>query len=233
MDTILEFLEFAFSPGRLVGHLSYLLLIISMLMRSMTKLRIIAVSAGVVSAIYGYFWLNDPVTVFWETIFVLTNLVQLLILAWENKRALFSEDEQKFFDAAVPNIAKADAKRLLRIGEWCEAPAGDVLTREGETPTHLMFIATGAARIEKKQKIVGVCGHHDFVGEISFMKKQPATATAIVTNSIRYLRFERKKLQDLLDKEKEIRHALEISFSRNLVEKLIKSNEGHHVALEA
>lgn len=232
MDTIQEFVEFAFTPGRLVGHLSYLLLIISMLMRSMTKLRIIAVSAGAVSAIYGYFWLHDPVTVFWETIFVLTNLVQLLILAWENKRALFTDDEQKFVDAAVPAIEKADAKRLLKIGEWCDAPAGDVLTREGETPTHLMFIATGAVRIEKQQHIVGVCGHHDFVGEISFMKKQPATATAVVTNSARYLRFERERLQKLIDKEKEIRHALEMSFSRNLVEKLIKSNEANQTALE-
>ena len=225
MDAFQQFLEFAFSPGRLVGHLSYVLLILSMLMRTMTALRVIAVMAGVVSAIYGFFWLNDPVTVFWEVIFVLTNLVQLLILAWENKRASFSEDEQVFFDTAVPGVERAEAKRLLKAGEWCEAPAGEVLTNEGELASHLVFITVGAVRIEKAGSIVGVCGHHDFIGEISFMNNRPATATAIVTNSIRYLRFEREKLRKALDKNKDIRHAMETSFNRNLVEKLEKSNE--------
>lgn len=226
MEAFQEFLEFAFSPGRLVGHLSYILLIVSMLMRTMTRLRIIAVMAGLVSAIYGYFWLNDPVTVFWEVIFVTTNLVQLLLLAWGNKRALFSEEEQMFVTAAVPNVEKSMAKRLLKAGDWCDAAAGDVLTREGEIASHLTFIVTGAVRIEKAGRIVGVCGHHDFVGEISFMNDKPATATAIVANSIRYLSFEREKLRKIVDRDTEIRHALETSFNRNLVEKLIKSNEG-------
>ena len=225
MDTLVEFLEFAFSPGRLVGHLSYVLLILSMLMRTMTKLRIIAVFAGVVSAIYGYFWLNDPVTVFWEVIFVATNLIQLLILAWENKRASFTEDEQRFYDAAIPGLEKAHAKRLLKIGEWYNAPAGDVLTSESECPNYLMFIAGGAVTIEKGGMIVGVCGHHDFVGEISFMSSQPATATATVANSARILRFERGQLRKLLSKDRDIRQALENSFNRNLVDKLVKSNE--------
>jgi hypothetical protein len=225
MDSFEEILQYALSPGRLVGHLSYILLILSMLMRSMTRLRIIAVSAGLVSIIYGIFWLHDPVTVFWETIFVLTNLVQLLILAWENKRASFSEDEQKFFDVAVPKVEKAHAKRLLKIGEWCDAAIGDILVCEGKVASHLIFIAYGTARIEKDGHIVGVCGHHDFIGEISFMSNKPATATAIVTNSVRYLRLEREKLSRLLDKDKDIRYALETSFNRNLIDKLVKSNE--------
>ena len=77
-----------FSVGKLVGHLSYVLLVLSMMMRSMTWLRVIAVSAGLTSGAYGYFWLNDPVTVFWEAVFVLINLVQLLILAFENRKRL-------------------------------------------------------------------------------------------------------------------------------------------------
>ncbi len=226
MEYVQELLDYAFSPGRLVGHLSYVLLILSMLMRSMTRLRLIAISSGVVSIIYGIFWLHDPVTIFWESIFVATNLVQLLILAWENKRALFSEDEQKFFDVAVPNVEKAHAKRLLKIGKWCDAAVGETLISEGKVASHLIFIAYGTARIEAGGRMVGVCGHHDFIGEISFMSNRPATATAIVTNSVRYLCFERQSLTRLLDKDKEIRFALESSFNRNLVEKLVKSNEG-------
>ncbi|MEM7302452.1 MAG: cyclic nucleotide-binding domain-containing protein [Pseudomonadota bacterium] len=213
------------TPGKLVGHLSYMLLVLSMLMRTMTRLRIVAISAGVVSAIYGWFWLKDLVTVFWETVFVTTNLVQLMILAWENKRASFNKEEQRFVDVALKDVEKAHARRLLRRGKWQTAESGTVLIKEGDISSHLIFLTEGAVSIEKDSRIIAVCGHEDFLGEMSFMSGKPANATAVVANSVRYLSFERNTLQAALDRDKEVRHAIEASFNRNLAEKLSKSNE--------
>jgi len=230
MDFGAEIIEQFATPGKLVGHLSYVLLVLSMLMRSMKWLRAIAVSAGVVSAIYGYFWLKDFVTVFWEVVFVLTNLVQLLILEWENRRAKFSEDEARFIAAALPGVEKAHARRLLRLAKRTEFEAGAVLTTEGEKVEHLLFILEGAVRIDKGGAMVGVCGHDDFLGEIGFMLNTAATATAIVTNSVHCLSFEHDSLTKMLSRDNTLRHALESSFNRNLVDKLVKSNEGYRVA---
>ena len=41
------------TPGKLVGHLSYALLVASMLMRSMRRLRMVAIAAGLTSMAYG------------------------------------------------------------------------------------------------------------------------------------------------------------------------------------
>ena len=220
------------SPGKLVGHLSYALLVFSMLMRSIKWLRIIAISAGVVSAIYGYFWLKDFVTVFWEIVFVTVNLLQLLYLAWENQRARFSEDEEQFIKAALPTVEKAHARRLLKLATWEEFDVETQLTTEGEPIKRLLFILRGTVRIEKEGVLVGVCGHDDFLGEIGFMLEAPATATAIVANSARCLSFEREPLAKMLAKDNELRHALESSFNRNLVGKLVKSNDGRGAELQ-
>ena len=222
-----EFLieQFA-TPGKLVGHLSYMLLVASMLMRSMKWLRIIAISAGVVSAFYGYFWLKDFVTVFWEVVFVSTNLIQLLILEWENRRARFSEDEARFVKAAIPTVEKAHARRLLKLATWKDFEPGVELTIEGEPVKELLFILSGAVRVDKGGQMVGVCGHDDFLGEIGFMMGTGASATAVVANSVRCLSFEHGALKKMLGKDNGLRHALESSFNRNLVEKLVKSNEG-------
>ena len=214
------------TPGKLVGHLSYILLVASMMMRTMLWLRIIAISAGVVSALYGYFFLLDFVTVFWEVIFVSVNLIQLLILEIENRRAKFSEDEQKFIEAVVPQVEKAHAKRLLKLAKHVEYEAGSVLTEEGKPVERLLFLIRGAVRIDKEGSMVGVCGHDDFIGEIGFMLNTNATATSVVTNSARALSFDFEALHNLLAKHPDLRHALESSFNRNLVGKLVKSNEG-------
>ena len=226
MDWTEFFIEQFASPGKLVGHLSYMLLVASMMMRSMKWLRIIAVSAGVISAVYGYFWLKDFVTVFWEVVFVTTNLVQLLLLEWANKRAKFSEDEQRFVAEALPHVEKAHARNLLKLAEHKEFEPGAGLTKENSTVEQLIFILEGAVRIDKDEQMVGVCGRNDFLGEIGFMSGEGATATSVVCNAVRCLSFEREKLLKLLDRQPELRHSLEASFNRSLVSKLVKSNDG-------
>ncbi len=219
------FIEQFASPGKLVGHLSYVLLVVSKMMRSMKWLRMIAISAGVVSAFYGYFFLLDFVTVFWEIIFVSVNLIQLLLLELANRRARFSDDEQRFIKAALPRVEKAHAHRLLKLAKHTEFQAGEYLTTEGVPVEKLYFIIEGAVRIDKEGSMVGVCGHDDFIGEIGFMMDGTATATAVVTHSVRCLTFDYLPLKGMLDKEMGLRQSLESSFNRNLVGKLVKSNE--------
>ena len=226
MDWETYLIEQFATPGKLVGHLSYILLVASMMMRTMKWLRIIAISAGVVSALYGYFFLRDFVTVFWEVVFVTTNLVQLLIMEIENRRAKFSEDENKFIEAVIPDVERALAKRLLKLAKHVDYEPGSILTQEGKPVERLLFLLRGAVRIDKEGAMVGVCGHDDFIGEIGFMLKTNATATSIVTNSARALSFDPETLRNLLSKHPDLRHALESSFNRNLVGKLVKSNEG-------
>lgn len=228
MDWTAFLIEQFASPGKLVGHLSYVLLVASMMMRSMKWLRIIAVSAGIVSALYGYFFLKDFVTVFWEVVFVSVNLVQLLLLELNNRRARFSEDERRFVEIVVPDVEKAHARRLLKIAHWTEYETGTALTVEGKPVELLHFIVEGAVSIEKDGRIVGVCGHDDFVGEIGFMTGVGATATAIVANSVRCISFERAPFEALLRKDPALKHAFEASFNRALAGKLIKANAERH-----
>ena len=225
MDWTSFFIEQFATPGKLVGHLSYVLLVASMMMRSMKWLRMIAISAGVVSAFYGYFFLRDFVTVFWEVVFVSVNLIQLMILEFANRRARFSEDEQKFIKAAIPRVERAHARRLLRLAKHTEYQYGEFLSTEGVPIDKLHFILEGAVRIDKEGSMVGVCGHDDFIGEIGFLMDGMATATAVVTHSVRCFTFDYDQLEAYLVKDPDMRQALESSFNRNLVGKLVKSNE--------
>ena len=183
-------LDSAFSPGALVGHAGYLLLILSMLMTRMLWLRIIAIGAGTLQAIYYGVWLHDPVGTFWETIFVLTNIGQIAIMGWRNGKARFTADERAFYEIAVPELEPADARRLLRAGRWLDAPAATVLAEEGKPVPDLVFLVAGDVDITHGEQIVGQCGPGAFIGEISVSTGGPATATAVARTAVRYLAFD-------------------------------------------
>lgn len=219
-----QFLDAFLDPANLVGHVAYVFLIISMMMRTMHWLRIFAVAAGSISAIY-YFTLADYVSMFWESLFSFVNIVQLSLLAIENRRGIFNEYEQLFFETVLQNVERAHARRLIRTANLEEVEAGSVLVTQDTWPKRLKFIVTGHAKISLDGKEIALVGPGDFLGEMSYLTGKAATATVTSLTPLRYLSFERNRLETELEKHASLRHALEAGFNRNLVEKLVKANK--------
>ena len=218
-----QFFDAFTDPANLVGHIAYVFLIGSMMMRSMHWLRLFAIAAGAISAVY-YFTLSDYVSVFWESLFSLVNVIQLSLLAIENRRGKFSEEEQLFFESVLRNVERAHARALIKAGNWFDVKVGETLVIQGTWPKRLKFIVSGHAQISVDGNEIAFVGPGDFLGEMSYLTGKAATATATAITPVRFLSFERSKLESELDKHADLRHALEAGFNRNLVEKLVKSN---------
>ncbi len=217
------FQEAFVDPANLAGHISYVLLIVSMMMRTMHWLRVIAISAGLFSAGY-YASIGDPISFFWESVFTLVNAIQLLILFIENRRGKFSAEEQMFIDKVLKGVERIHVRRLMKLGAWTEVGENFKLIEEDTEPPNLIYIVKGTARVERRGELVGHAGPGDFLGEMSYLSGKNASATVISETPMRYLAFDRVALKKHLAKNIEIRHALEAGFNQNLVEKLIKTS---------
>lgn len=88
----------------------------------------------------------------------------------------------------------------------------------------LIVITRGTVQIEKDGRVVGACGEGDFIGEMSFLSGEPASATVLVTNPVDCMAFDHERLRAFLDRNTDIRHAIEASFNRNLLAKLVRTN---------
>jgi len=219
-----QFLDAFLEPANIVGHIAYVFLIISMMMRTMHWLRFFAILAGSISAVY-YYTLGDYVSVFWESLFSLVNIIQLTLLAIENRRGKFSEEEQLFFESVLRNVERSHARRLIKAGKWQEVDAGETLVVQGTWPKRLKFIVSGHANITVDDREIAFVGPGDFLGEMSFLTGKAASATSTAITPVRFLSFELAHLETHLDKHADLRHALEAGFNRNLVEKLVKANK--------
>lgn len=217
-------LESAFSAGGLVGHFSYLLLVISMMMRNISLLRILVIASALVAISYDWFWLRDPVGVFWESTLVIVNLVQLTLLYWKNVTAKFDADEMTFVSGKLPGLSRGKSRQLLDLGQWATLDNHQVLTREGEPVDHLYYLATGAVDIYAGGKRVSQCRAGSFIGEMSVIEGLPASATTMVVSAARIWRIDAGVFRKTLQKHPEIEREIEASFSRNFREKLIATN---------
>lgn len=231
MDAVLRELPLALSDtGRIVGHFTYFLLVLSMLMRSMAWLRGIAVVAGIAKIIYRSVFVFDPISILWESVFVLVNLGQLIVLWWMNRPPRVTEEEKYMLDTLAPHLPPAAARALLARVEWREAAAGTHLTDEGKAVGGLLFVSAGDVDVVVAGRTVAQCSRGDFIGEMTWEEGNPATATAVARSGVRYAWFEREGLRKVLGRVNLLRYALSASFSRNLIQKIARRNKA---AIEA
>lgn len=217
-------LESAFSIGGLIGHTSYLLLVISMMMRNISLLRIFVIASALVGISYDWFWLRDPVGVFWESSLVLVNIIQLSILYWQNSTARFDDQELEFLSGKLPGLSRSKSRKLLDMGSWSTFDEQSVLTREGEEVPALYYLATGAVDVYVGKGRVSQCRQGSFIGEMSVIDRLPASATTVVVSPARIWSVDAQRLREAISAHPEIEREIEASFSRNYREKLIATN---------
>lgn len=223
-------LSSALSPGAMVGHFAYLLLVASMLMRTLFALRLLVIASALVAIAYAAIWLNDPVSSFWEALLVLVNILQITREWIANRRARFSVEEQAFVDARLSELSPSEARYVLNLGVWADGAAGTILTTQGEPVNNLVYLIAGAVDIEFDNAKVGSCFPGNYIGEMSVLEGGQASATATVSEPSRYWMVSAKQLRKLHQNQPKIAAAFEVGIARDLRAKIIKANESHAFA---
>ena len=79
-------------------------------------------------------------------------------------------------------------------------------------------------KIESGDRIVAVLGPGDYLGELSFLSGNPATATATVVKPVRVLAFNQAKLREAIVADPQLKRTLDSALNRYLAGKLARSN---------
>jgi len=225
-------LQSALSSQGVLGHLAYVALVVSMLMRAMTWLRVLVIVSACLAVAYGALILSDPVTVFWESLLIVVNLVQLLISHWRSLRARFSEDEKTFVARHLPGLTRGEARDLIDRGQWRDLPDGSSLTVEGQPVSHLSYVSGGLCEVTLHGVRVSDCRPGDFVGEMTALTSAPATATVRARGVVTVWQIDAEDLRVLVQRRDPVAREIDAAFARNYREKIVLMNRlvaGGHV----
>jgi CRP-like cAMP-binding protein len=190
----------------------------------MIWLRSLAVASGLAKIIYRAFMVLDPVSVVWETVFVIVNLIQLAIIWYDEYQHRFTEEGNHFAASMPAGTERSAIKKLLEHADLMRFEPGATLTGQGEPVTLLLYLADGIVKVEVGERVVAICGPGDYIGELSFLSGEPANATAMVVKPVRALAFDQTKLTTAIAADPGLRRTLESALNRNLAGKLTRSN---------
>lgn len=201
------------------------ILVVAMAMGSLRNIRLMTLFAGVAGTLH--FALNDGMA--WSTsLTVLLTLVALLQVVLQHQRAkrgFTSVDEQRLIEDVLQVNEPADQQHLLDLLEWRELAPGDTLVRQGQAEPPLVYIASGHARVTHDDREVGSCGPGEFVGEMSVVAGDSASATVTSTEAMRVALIDRDGLLVLTRGVPEVGRAFDRALNRGLSAKVRRMND--------
>ncbi|MEM7212198.1 MAG: cyclic nucleotide-binding domain-containing protein [Pseudomonadota bacterium] len=155
-----------------------------------------------------------------QAIWIAISLIGLARIFHFRNLHRFSLDDRKFGDAVLPELEDAELRALVKVGTWETLPAGTELTREGVPIEALIYLSSGAAEVERGGKVVAQMNNARFIGEVTCMTGDDATATVRLTRDARVLRLPSAEFRSFIMRRRVVRDHLEKAFARDLRRKL-------------
>lgn len=188
---------------QLIGHTTYLLLALSYVVRDILWLRCFAVIASCTSITYNYFAKDEPLwlVINWNFVFLAINIFRIVRIFLEKRDIQFSPEEQELAETVFEELTPLELMKLLRIGQWRDASPDQLLLTEDAKVDDVMLIYSGEVKVYDKTQERGRRRPGNFIGEMSFVSNQVASANVKTTMPCRYLAFPQEGLRRLITRE--------------------------------
>ena len=156
------------------------------------------------------------------------SIVGLTRMVLRDRALTFSDEELDLAREAFPLMMKPDLRELLDQGKWISMRRDTVLTLQGAPVEDLIYISEGRADVLCEDVKIAELGPGAFIGEMTCLSGDPATATVLASGRMRCFRIPAPLLREFLSRRPDIQGHLERAFGADMRRKLHAS--GHRVA---
>ncbi|MBC8042204.1 MAG: cyclic nucleotide-binding domain-containing protein [Rhizobacter sp.] len=218
----------------LFGHIAFLLIALSLLVKDILWLRILSVVASLAGVAFNFFGPPEPLwlVVNWNMVFITVNVIQISLILKERREVIFTDDERELYETMFKSFGAVAFMKLVRLARWHYAKAGDTLTLEHEPVGALMLIYNGLASVEIGGREVARVKDGAFIGEMSLITGKPASATVKVLEQTRYIAWPKADLEKLFQRNPSLKSLLDAVLSTDLTKKLMLTSEAEAEAIK-
>jgi hypothetical protein len=178
------------------------LYVISYMLTSMFWLRLLAVIAAASTFPYFYFQ-SEPLwsALFWQSCFLSVNLVNLLVLVYSMRKGNFDEEEELAYRLKFSSLKPYEMRPIFKRAQKISLDDGEALLRDGQENRKLYLILYGHCRVSRQDIEVTMLGPGHFVGELSFVSGEPASADVVAADPVRLMAWDLNDLRPLFRKQ--------------------------------
>ena len=152
------------------------------ILKNILWLRILLVIAAIIYIISGIS-LGITSMIGWNSAYLLINLSHIVILLLDRVTIALPEETVEIYHRHFSTLSTREFKKLVTNNEFCIFQ-DDMIINEGESPDRLYIVLRGTVNIVKDGATLATLHPGDFIGEMSFLTRDGASASAYAENMV-------------------------------------------------
>ena len=203
----------------IIIHLAYLITFIALSIRDVLFLRIVLSVACCLQVVYQYGFNNNPDIAFWNASFLAINLFQVVKIIKERSPVKIPDDIVDIYRTKFSDMTHREFLYFWSLGK--QKDVNDIsLINEGEYQKSLFLILSGTAAVSRDSRVIATLHRPEFVGEISFITREPASANVDAKSRLYYIEWDQEELRRLKMKNSQFWTKLNQCLGEDLAKKI-------------
>jgi len=206
----------------IIGNLAFILIACSFMVKDILWLRTLSITASLFSIFYNYHISGQPlwVPISWNLFFMSLNIYHVVIIIRGQKAIHLTDKERDLYHLAFSSLTLLEFAKLLSIAKWSKLDESQIYIIEGQEMKELSLIYNGAVEIIVGHRPVNELRDGQFIGEMSFLSNDKASATVKAIHPTEVIVWEQSKLKELMSKNPSIIYSLQSLMGEQMAKNL-------------
>ena len=178
----------------IVIHLAYLITFVALAIRDVLFLRIVLSFANVLQVVYQYGFNDNPDIAVWNALFLIINIIQVVKLMKERAPIKIPDDIEDIYRTKFSDMTHREFLYFWSLGKQRDVEDCSII-KEGEYQKNLFLILSGNASVSRDDRVIATLHRPEFVGEISFITREPASANVDADGRLYYIEWNQDELR--------------------------------------
>ena len=160
----------------------------------------------------------------WNIAYLIINFYHVLMILYNKSTVLLPDDLKTIYKEYFTTLSTREFKKMVKTNPYHIYQTGDKILSEGEITNELFLLLSGKASVMTSQNEIASISNGDFIGEMSFISKQTASADVFAKNEVIVAYWTHADLNKLEQKNTDIYNRFLTIVGRDLVKKLHRKN---------
>jgi len=180
----------------LIAHLGYFVTFTALAIRDVLFLRIVLSCANTLQVVYQFGFNNNPDIALWNALFLFINTVQVIKIIKERSPIKLPDNIEDIYKSKFSSMTQREFLYFWNLGAQKDVTDSNLI-KEGEYQKSLFLILSGNAAVSRDKRVIANLHRGEFVGEISFITREPASADVDVKSKLYYIEWDQNELRKL------------------------------------
>ena len=204
-------------------NIAYVLNLIGLAVKNILILRIMLISGQIILIYTGYVR-GNWIVMFWNSVFLIINLLRTIMLLLERRPVTIPEKFQDIYDDSFYHMTDREFLRFWNTGRENNFTGGTII-ESGHPSESVFMVIEGMANVRNNNRTVAVLGRGGFIGEMSYITGKPPSADVEADDSLMLWEWKQDDLNKLQDKDYTLWVKMQQALGHDLVAKVNRMSE--------